>query len=346
MSEHSKPVTRDCTKKILDQMDNSICIIKGKEGIFGFGFFFHINYGKENIPVMLTKYQTIDDIYLESHDSIWVSMNQKQKRIEFGFTKYINKEYDLSIIEIKENKSLNIKFIEVDEYLYKKKFEVNYFDNESIYIMLYNTKYISVSYGIINYIHNSEIIFSSYKNIGNYCCPIINLSNNKLIGIYKNSSKYYNKGIYLKLIINEFLKKYKDKTEIEILINIDEKDINKEIYFLNNYQEIKNDNDLCNDNLIRLNEINTELYINNQIKKFKKYFIPENEGLYKIKLKFNINITDCSYMFSGCENIIDINFISFNTKNIKNMKYMFNKCINLKNVNLFCFDTRKVMDMK
>ena len=41
------------------------------------------------------------------------------------------------------------------------------------------------------------------------------------------------------------------------------------------------------DNLKELNELNTELYINNKKYKYKKYFIPEKEGIYSILLKFN-----------------------------------------------------------
>ena len=58
-----------------------------------------------------------------------------------------------------------------------------------------------------------------------------------------------------------------------------------------------------NDYLKELNEDNTELYINGNKRKYEKYFIPEKEGEYIIELRFNINLTDCSYMFSGCENI-------------------------------------------
>ena len=39
-------------------------------------------------------------------------------------------------------------------------------------------------------------------------------------------------------------------------------------------------------------------------------------------------------MFAGCENIININFISFNTKFVENMKFMFYGCKNIKNINL------------
>jgi len=123
-------------------------------------------------------------------------------------------------------------------------------------------------------------------------------------------------------------------------MNITKKDINdKPIYFLD-------DLNFEHDNLQELNESNTELYINNKKYKYKKYFIPEKEGEYEIYLKFNINLTDCSYMFAGCGKIKYIDFTFFNTINIINMKYMFYKCKNLKYINLFSPDIRNVTDMR
>ena len=86
------------------------------------------------------------------------------------------------------------------------------------------------------------------------------------------------------------------------------------------------------DNLKELNEFNTKLYINNNSDEYKKYFIPKKEGEYKINIRFNIDLKDCSCMFAGCENIININFISFNTKNITNINYMFYGCRSLNNL--------------
>ena len=106
-----------------------------------------------------------------------------------------------------------------------------------------------MSYGIINYLNNSEIIFSCNINSNSGCSPIFNLSNNKIIGIYNKKSIYYNKGILLKFMVNEFIKKsnyFKDDknnkispNEIDILINVEKDDINKEIYFLHNYYSSK-----------------------------------------------------------------------------------------------------------
>lgn len=65
-------------------------------------------------------------------------------------------------------------------------------------------------------------------------------------------------------------------------INIDKEDINriidKKIYFLDDYYYSKNEHS----HLKGLNLFNTELYINNEKKKFEKYFIPEKEGIHSI----------------------------------------------------------------
>ena len=138
----------------------------------------------------------------------------------------------------------------------------------------------------------------------------------------------------------------KEINEIEIKINVEEEEINKDIYFLDNTDYIDENNiKHYHDNLKELNELNTELYIYDKKYEFKKYFRPENQGEYKIKLKFN-DIKDCSFMFAGCENIININFINFNSENVKDMKYMFSGCINLKNLDLSTFITDNVTNME
>ena len=80
--------------------------------------------------------------------------------IEFGKRKYINKEYDLSIIEIKDNKNNKINYLEVDESINEYDSEI-YYNKESIYILHYNNNLndILVSYGIINNINKDQLIF-------------------------------------------------------------------------------------------------------------------------------------------------------------------------------------------
>ena len=268
----------------------------------------------------------------------------------------MNKVLDFSVIEIKEDKNNKIYFLEIDENIYNKEYELYYY-KKTMYILCYNDENkISVSYGVINHINKDEIIYSGYSNLINLCWPIFDLSNNKLLGIYNKNSKIYNKGIFFKFIINEFINKYKYiieyksekkvENEFNILINITKKSVNKINFFLDNYfyKDNKGMNHF-NDNLKELNEFNTDLYINNHKYKYQKYFIPEKEGKYNIKLKFSINLTDCSYMFAGCENIINIDFIHFNTKYVTNMKYMFYENKNLENINLFSFDAQNVTNI-
>ena len=80
------------------------------------------------------------------------------------------------------------------------------------------------------------------------------------------------------------------KNEIKLEIKINKDEINKDIYFLDNTDGYFNDIGHFHDNLKELNELNTELYINDKKYKYKKYFNPDKEGIYIIKLKNNINI--------------------------------------------------------
>ena len=326
-----KPVTKNGMEIILDQINNSICWIKKKEGNIEIGFLVYLKYKNKRIHVLMTKYNIMEGY----NDKILnITLNDKNKIIKLGNRRYQNKAYDLAIIEIIEDKNDNLKFLEIDDNLFNKEKKIHY-DKESIYIMQYNyQKDISVSFGIIRGISKDRIDYSCYINNNSKGLPIFNLSNYKIIGIHETKYIYHNKGILLNNIIKKFFDE--DKNEIVLLINIDAKEIRKEKYFIDNHDH--------HDNLKELNELNTELYIDNNNYKFNKYFIPMHTGNYNIKLKFNFNLTDCSYMFAYCTNIIDIDLSHFKTRYIKNMEYMFYKC-DIKKINLFSFDTVNVKYM-
>ena len=157
----------------------------------------------------------------------------------------------------------------------------------------------------------------------------MNLKTNKVIGIYsgaiinKNNETKCNIGILLKYPLNQlnksneikkrkiakalkYIKKEKEikkeenkqkelinqHNEIKINVKISKDDINKDIYFLDNTDCFIDDKGIkhYHDNLKELNELNTELYINDKKYKYKKYFNPDKEGIYIIKLKSNICI--------------------------------------------------------
>ena len=174
-------------------------------------------------------------------------------------------------------------------------------------------------------------------NIIHYCStaygsagsPILLLSNKKIIGMHINriNKCNYNIGTLLKYPINEYLNMTNEKENniIKIKIKIEKENIFKNIYFLDNTDDIYKENGYVvehhHDNLKELNELNTEVFINNIKYKYEKYFKPEKEGLYEIILIFKIKIKDCSYMFFGSCNLTSIDLSSFNTKNVTNMSY-------------------------
>ena len=115
----------------------------------------------------------------------------------------------------------------------------------------------------------------------------------------------------------------KKNNKIEIKLKIEEIDVNNTIYFLDNtdgsfYENGKNVKH-NHDNLRELNESNTILAIDEKILPFKKSFEPVKCGIYSIKLLFKNKLSDCSYMFCKCKNIIDIDFSNINSENVTDM---------------------------
>ena len=367
-------------EKITGQMKNSICRVYGY--VMGTGFFCKIPYKDKCIPVLITSYDLINDDFLNNHEKIEISFNDGNKNDEIKINKNsklysseIN-EFNIMIIKLEEEKNI-YQYLELDEQLFDEYSEEIYKD-KSIYTLHYpkddNKVCVSFGYGIKKY---DEYYFKHQCNIG-LCssgAPILNLKTNKIIGIYSEATSHnlcetiYNMSILLKYPLNKLngkeakpLKKNKEEkelkkenninnelvNEIKIAVKINENDINKAIYFLDN-TDFTDDKgiDYFNNNLKELNELNTELYINDKKYGFKKYFYPDKEGIYIIKLKFNINIKDLSFMFAGCRNILNIDLSSFqDTKNVNNMSDMFGSCISLTSLpDISEWDTKNVNNM-
>ena len=287
MHGYPKPVTIEGTMKILEQLKNCICKIENKNGK-GTGFFCSIS---EKIKVLITSNHLVDEEIIKEDKEIKVSINddKEHKIIELENKKiYTNKEYDIAIIEINKEKEKINNYLELDKRIMEQeKININ---SESIYTLQYlnsisGTKAV-VSYGIINNIDG--------YNIKHYCCtehgssgsPIINLLNNKIIGVQKEiaKNKIYNNGILLKYPINEYLNLYKKNNEINLTIKINNDDINKNIYFLNNdtYKGFKEYKDSVEYYNKLLNESKIEIFINNKKYENKRYFKPNKIGENKI----------------------------------------------------------------
>jgi len=343
-------------EKIAEQM-KSVYICKVYGDLIGTGFFCKIPYEGKSIPALITNYHIISDDFLKNNQKVKISINDGKVfdtiKINENSKIYssIRNEYDIMIIKLEEEKDI-YHYLDLDEHIFDENSE-DIYENKSIYILHYpngDKIHISFGYGIqkldeyyIKHLCNTEHCSSG--------SPILNLETNKVIGIHsgtiiKNYESKYNIGILLKYPLNQLNKnnEIKEKkrsiinqiknNEIKITIEINKDDINKDIYFLDN-TDYNDDNNInhYHDHLKELNELNTELYINDIKYKYKKYFDPDKEGKYIIKLKFNIYINDLSFMFYNCNNIINIDLSSFQeTKNVNNMSYMFCGCKSLESL--------------
>ena len=213
------------TETILNQMRNSICKIKMNQ-TNGTGFFCKIPYENKIMNVLMTNYHVLDEKYYNQNSLLNLFINDekevkiinlKNKRIT-----YFNKKYDLTLIELKENDKIPINnYLELDDNLFKKEINV-YYENISIYVLHYPLgNKAAVSYGLSNGINNYEINHTCSTEHGSSGSPILNLSNNKLIGIHKQGSKNfnYNLGTCLQFPLNDFFEKIKNENDPNKIIN-------------------------------------------------------------------------------------------------------------------------------
>ena len=214
----SEPITIEETQKILEQMTNCICKVKSK-GIYGTGFFCRIRFLDNTfIKVLTTSYQILDEHYFKENNEINLIINYQARIINLNKKRkiYSNKDFDLTLIEIKESDKIN-DYFELDENILSQENPKLFYENKTIYIIQYlNMEKASVSYGIFNDLIDSEIKHTCSTKPGSNCSPILNSMNNKIIGISKISEKNdNNKGIFLKVPINEFKKQIEAKEEIK-----------------------------------------------------------------------------------------------------------------------------------
>ena len=212
LSNYPKYISLDCTEKIMDQMKSKVCKLKLNNGNKGSGFFCKIPFQNKMIPVLITNNHIIDEKELNNENqkiyfSTYNNKELNQKNPEYielkNRMKYTSVEYDITIIEVKE--SDNIKdFLDLE----LEKNNVHY-NKETIYILHYpNDENISVSYGIINNIREDkkyEFIHFCNTEKSSSGSPILDLSNNKIIGIHKGTKNNHNLGSFINYPILEFI---------------------------------------------------------------------------------------------------------------------------------------------
>ena len=303
-------------------MKTCICRVYGEET--GTGFFCKIQYEGESIPVLMTNYNIISDDFLKNSKEVKISINdgdgEEYDTININENSKLyssmKEKYDIMIIKLEEEKYI-YDYLEIDDHLFDEKKEKIY-EDKSIYILHYPMGKSHVSF--VNRIQKENEYYIKYLCNIEHCssgAPILNLETNKVLGIHRgfvnnkndeSRENKYNIGILLKYPLYELNKSkeiedknvLKAKNEIKIEVKIDKYEVNGDIYFLDNtkysYYSGNNKIEHYHDNLKELNKLNTELYINDKKYEYKKYFNPDKEGIYIIKLKYNININLFNYI--------------------------------------------------
>ena len=285
INRYITPVNIDSTKKILFQMSNCICKIYNNN-IISNGFFCKIPYNNIKINVLITTYQAINENYFYNNNQINLFINDynEQKIINYNPTRkiYYNKIYNITIIEINEYDNIN-NYLEIDD---DNLFRINinsYYENKSIYILhfLENEK-ASVSYGFLNQLFQYNINHTCYTESTSNGGPILNLSNNKLIGL----TLYNNQGIILKFPIEDFINNYKNQQMFNNNNMINNNNMNLGMVFpnmmINNNMMMNNNFGMLNNNMM----INNNNEINNQKPKINAIFNTATGTSLNIKINY------------------------------------------------------------
>ena len=256
LEDYPKPITLESTNIIIKQMEKSICKIINKKGK-GTGFFCYI----KDIPVMITNNHIINEEIIKENNILRVTLNNDKDYIDIKINEntkiYTSSEkvYDTTIIDIKSVKEKEkIKFLELDKSIFE---DISNIYNENVYIIQYPEydygQRASVSYGILKSIEDGNIIHKCNTKFGSSGSPILNIIENKIIGIHKaGSTLEYNKGTFLKYPIEEFLNnknlivinknKTKNKVNLNNNINILSKNTENELIKKNNNIDITSKN--------------------------------------------------------------------------------------------------------
>ena len=347
------------------QLNESICRIKCSENKIGFfcSIEFPDYFNLLNILVtesnVLENKNTIEFI-LNNNKSYKIIIDNERKI-------YKNKESNICFIEIKQNEIKDVSFLFVHQ-------RENFRFLKEIYILYYSKNLIA------NYkegkIKNLEHNIYKYKLRSNAdifsCAPIIDSFSKKVIGFNslskeekKDDNELYGNIIFINDLIEEFIKedrKYKPNLNKNIInnqineITIKYNNSDKDIYGHNSdqFRSIFNENlmkyKLFGDKFVEANKSICKVININNNKEYELSSIIED--LYKnqnieIKLRWENEIHDLSYMFCGCISLISVsNFSSLNTDNVINMSAMFSGCKNLVSISdIGNLNTKNVQNM-
>ena len=346
LENYSNPIFIEGVENILEQMKKKICKVILKDGNKGTGFFCNMPFPDKDhlLPSFITNNHLINEKYLKEEKEIMVKLNNDKviKIIKLeDKIKYTNKDYDITLIEIKKEDEID-DFLEIDDNILNDP-GLGYIGN-SIYLIHYpsypNGENVAVSFGVLKSIYENK-----KYNFIHYCCtengstgsPILNSSKNKVIGIHIQNGKdnqNYNIGTFLYNFIKEFNNNYNNKNERldEIKNESDIKKYENEITlkYRNVYSQIK----IFGCRFVEKNKDKCKIIYMGKEQELSPYLeIKDKIDIIEIKLKINECLHDMSYMFYGCTDLISIpDAWKLDIKEVKSMNEMFCGCISLKDL--------------
>ena len=105
-----KPITKENTKQILEQMENSFYKIESSENKIGIGCFCHFKIKNINVPVLITDFDF--KIGNSNNNSIKVYLNNNFFiTVELGKSIYEIEECNIIIIQIKVNEDTKVNYL-------------------------------------------------------------------------------------------------------------------------------------------------------------------------------------------------------------------------------------------
>ena len=162
-------ISFECNEIIMEQMKKNICKIKMKDGSQGTGFFCKIPFPTREklLPVLITNNHIINQDLLHKENekvSLIIKNEKKVKTINLNKRmKYTNPDYDITILELREENDDIHNFLELDDIIIENILDNNMnkdsnqvFIGETIYIIQYPEGKLSVSYNILNSIYEDK----------------------------------------------------------------------------------------------------------------------------------------------------------------------------------------------
>ena len=260
-----------------------------------------------NSCIFYNKWQC--NIYFENGKKKTIVLHLSKRKV---YNDYNNK---FSIIEIIKDDGLDIdSFFEIDEHIYEDNLEQIY-SKAYFYSIYYSKNVIKFTKPQILKVSNDKIETNCNK-----WGPIINLSNNKIIGIQYND----NNGVILKKPIKEYL---------HILSKQKDEDKNVNEITLWYYKTYKTKTKIFGKKFVERYKSKLKIIFENEEKELTEYLETSYFGKRLLMIKL-IGLSDLeedidlSYMFHRCSNLFNIHdkFKYITIKNITNINYLFDGC--------------------